>query len=161
MVCRSRTRRIMLLLWNSSSCAGKIIKLTLGGYCQDISITRFPLPNIYYSCLSHRYCFNFISKINSQFVIFKVHLLLQQVLETIFYRANSHQRSIITVSCSNKQVVSKMPASEFAYLSGSSTLVGMTQSPKSPKVAAVTSEPAKVSHDYDDGELLAAGFLAK
>ncbi|KAF7540281.1 hypothetical protein G7054_g1472 [Neopestalotiopsis clavispora] len=43
-----------------------------------------------------------------------------------------------------------MPASEFAYLSGSSTLVGMTQSPKSPKVAAVTSEPAKVSHDYDD-----------
>ncbi|ETS73301.1 hypothetical protein PFICI_14906 [Pestalotiopsis fici W106-1] len=52
-----------------------------------------------------------------------------------------------------------MPASEYAQLSGSSTLVGMTQSPKSPKTATVTSEPAKISHDYDyesDDEIAAA-----
>lgn len=45
-----------------------------------------------------------------------------------------------------------MPASEFAQLSGSSPLVGMTQPSKSPKAVTATSEAAKVSHDYDYGE---------
>ncbi|KAK6211944.1 hypothetical protein LQW54_005471 [Pestalotiopsis sp. IQ-011] len=52
-----------------------------------------------------------------------------------------------------------MPASEFAQLSGSSPLVGMTPSSESPKAATATSERAEVSHDYDydsDDEIAAA-----